>query len=54
VAAVIAVDDFAQDGLAMRVAAEARPTMRPIWTDGVTQRPELDVEEQRTFGGVGP
>lgn len=52
VAAVIEVDDFAHDGLAMRAASEARLAKRPIWTDGVTQRPELDVEEQRTFGGV--
>jgi acyl-CoA dehydrogenase len=51
VAAVIEVDDFAHDGLAMRSVADAHPA-KPIWTDGVTPRPGF--EEQRTFSGVGP
>jgi len=48
VAAVIAVDDFAHDGLAARSAADTRPTPRASWTDGGTPR----VEEARTFGAV--
>ncbi|MBO9558339.1 MAG: DUF1974 domain-containing protein, partial [Caulobacter sp.] len=49
VAAVIAVDDFAHEGLATRPAVEARTEVRPVWTDGVAARGE----EQRTFGGAG-
>ncbi len=50
VAAVIAVDDFAHDGLATRAAAggvAARPA--PIWTDGVT--PRRGRSRKRTFSG---
>lgn len=50
VAAVIAVDDFAQDGLATKTQAAAR-----VDDDGPEPRrraPEL--AEQRTFGGAGP
>ena len=49
VAAVIEVDDFAHDGLAMHTGAQ--PSTRPIWTDGAP-RPGLQYEEQRTFSGV--
>jgi acyl-CoA dehydrogenase len=53
VAAVIAVDDFAHDGLAVKTQAAARPAVSAAKADGPEPRaPAPDLGEQRTFSGV--
>ncbi|KRA61658.1 acyl-CoA dehydrogenase [Caulobacter sp. Root655] len=53
VAAVIAVDDFAHDGLAVKSQAAARPAVSAAKADGPEPRtPASDLGEQRTFSGV--
>jgi len=50
VTAVVAVDDFAHDGLATK-AAGADPR---VAIEAEPRAPRLELDERRTFGGVGP